>query len=41
MQEWGDDEMMINGGRPKKGGENIPPYEFASIHVGSEFEVLQ
>lgn len=40
-QEWGDGEMLIIGGRPKKDGENVPPYEFTSIHAGSEFEVLQ
>jgi hypothetical protein len=41
VQEWGDGEMVIVGGRPKKGGEKIPPYEFTSSHPGCEFEDLQ
>jgi hypothetical protein len=41
VKEWGDGEMVINGGRPKKGGENIPPNELTSSHPGSEFEHLQ
>jgi len=34
LQEWGYGEMLIIGGRPKKDGENVPPYEFTSIPAG-------